>query len=61
VKSVDSSLYLPDWLARRAALHPERPAVIAGGVAHSFAALDAWASAIAADLVARGAACTAAA
>lgn len=45
---------LPDWLARRAALHPERPALIAPGGLWSFAELHAWASRIAAGLGASG-------
>ncbi|WP_129671416.1 o-succinylbenzoate--CoA ligase [Candidatus Chloroploca sp. Khr17] len=32
-------MHLPDWLARRAALHPERPALICAGQTWSFAAL----------------------
>ena len=46
---------LPDWLARRAALHPDRPALIADGGAISFAALSAWADGLAAQLAAAGA------
>ncbi|PDV98176.1 o-succinylbenzoate--CoA ligase [Candidatus Chloroploca asiatica] len=32
-------MHLPDWLARRAALHPERPALICAGQTWSFASL----------------------
>ena len=49
-------MHLPDWLARRAALHPARPALIAAGAAWGFAALAAWASAASARLLALGAA-----
>lgn len=45
---------LPDWLARRAALHPERPALIAPDGRWSFAELHVWASRIAAGLGAGG-------
>ena len=45
---------IPDWLARRAALHPERPALIAPGERWSFAELHAWASRIAAGLSVSG-------
>ncbi|NTU85706.1 MAG: hypothetical protein HGA45_41320, partial [Chloroflexales bacterium] len=38
---------LPDWLARRAALHPGRPALIAEGRAYSFGELSAWADEVA--------------
>ncbi len=47
-------LVLPDWLARRAALHPERPALIAGARAWSFAALSAWADQVAHALAGLG-------
>lgn len=43
---------IPDWLARRAALHPERPALIAAGVTWSFAELHNYASTIAQELLA---------
>jgi O-succinylbenzoic acid--CoA ligase len=48
-------MLLPDWLARRAALHPERPALLADGRATTFAALSAWADSLAALLAAAGA------
>ncbi len=41
---------LPDWLARRAASHPERPALITGAQRVSFAQLDVLADAAAAHL-----------
>ena len=47
-------MQLPDWLARRAALHPARPAIIAGNETYSFAALHAWADQLAAQLAALG-------
>ncbi len=47
-------MQLPDWLARRAALHPARPAIIAGDETYSFAALHAWADQLAAQLAALG-------
>jgi O-succinylbenzoic acid--CoA ligase len=47
-------MLLPDWLARRAALHPGRPALLVADAAWSFAELDAWASAVAARLAALG-------
>ena len=47
-------MQLPDWLARRAALHPARPASIAGDETYSFAALHAWADQLAAQLAALG-------
>ena len=40
-------LYLPDWLARRATLHPERPALITPDRTYSFGELNAWADAVA--------------
>ncbi|HMQ33687.1 MAG TPA: AMP-binding protein, partial [Chloroflexaceae bacterium] len=45
---------IPDWLARRAALHPQRPALIAEGGRWSFAELHAWAAAAAARLAGLG-------
>ncbi|KAB8141646.1 o-succinylbenzoate--CoA ligase [Chloroflexia bacterium SDU3-3] len=45
---------LPDWLARRASIAPEAPALIAGETRWSFAALDAQASAAARRLAALG-------
>jgi O-succinylbenzoic acid--CoA ligase len=48
-------MLLPDWLARRAALHPERPALLADGRGVSFAELSAWADGLAALLAAAGA------
>ncbi len=45
---------IPDWLARRAALPPERPALIAAGGRWSFAELHAWAAATAARLAGLG-------
>jgi len=47
-------MILPDWLARRAALHPARPAIIAGDETYSFAALHAWADQLTAQLAALG-------
>ena len=47
-------LYLPDWLARRATLHPERPALITPGRTYSFGELNAWADAVAHQLRALG-------
>jgi o-succinylbenzoate---CoA ligase len=44
------SLAIPDWLARRAALHPTRPAIISAAGTCSFAELDARAAALAARL-----------
>ena len=46
--------FLPDWLARRAALHPERPALIVAGRTYSFGELSAWADAVARQLAALG-------
>jgi O-succinylbenzoic acid--CoA ligase len=48
-------MQLPDWLARRAATHPSRPAIIAGDHTWSFAELHARASALAAHLAGLGA------
>jgi len=50
------SHFLPDWLQRRATLHPGRPALLAGGHSFSFSALDAAASALAERLRELGAA-----
>ncbi|MDQ2999488.1 MAG: o-succinylbenzoate--CoA ligase, partial [Chloroflexota bacterium] len=47
---------LPNWLAHRAAVLPDQPALLADGARWTFAALDRWASAIARGLLARGAA-----
>jgi o-succinylbenzoate---CoA ligase len=53
------SSYLPDWLARRADLHPDGLALLAGETRWSFAALDGQATAMAQTLrdagIARGA------
>jgi len=46
--------HLPDWLARRALLHPDRPALIGSFATWSFAELDARASALAMGLRALG-------
>ncbi len=40
-------MYLPDWLARRAALHPDRLALIGADAQYTFAELDRWAGAVA--------------
>ncbi|RRR65563.1 MAG: o-succinylbenzoate--CoA ligase [Candidatus Viridilinea halotolerans] len=45
---------LPDWLARRAALHPQRPALLTAHGTWSFSALDAWAWVVAQRLMALG-------
>src|SRR5437868_7507838 len=47
---------LPNWLAHRAAVLPEQPALLASGERWTFAALDRWASHMARALLARGAA-----
>jgi O-succinylbenzoic acid--CoA ligase len=53
-----AAIQLPDWLARRAADHPDRPAIIAGCGAGarrwSFAELDAAATTLAEQLVGAG-------
>ncbi len=46
--------HLPDWLARRALLHPDRPALISTFATWSFAELDARATALAMRLRALG-------
>ncbi|MGQ9926402.1 MAG: o-succinylbenzoate--CoA ligase [Chloroflexaceae bacterium] len=45
---------IPDWLARRAALHPHRPALITPGGTWTFAALDGWATRLATRLASLG-------
>ena len=45
---------LPNWLAHRAAVLPEQPALFADGASWTFAALDRWASAMAQALLACG-------
>jgi O-succinylbenzoic acid--CoA ligase len=45
---------LPDWLAQRAAISPDRLALIADGTHWSFGALDRWAQSLAAALAERG-------
>ncbi len=47
---------LPNWLAHRAAVLPDQPALLADGARWTFAALDRWASAMARSLLVRGAA-----
>src|SRR6476620_2651118 len=47
---------LPNWLAHRAAVLPDQPALLADGARWTFAALDRWASAMARGLLVRGAA-----
>jgi o-succinylbenzoate---CoA ligase len=47
-------MIIPDWLARRAATHPNRMALFAPGIAWSFAELNQHADDLAARLVARG-------
>jgi len=51
---IDIRFFERDWLRIRAALTPDRAAVIAGGQPISFAALDARADAVAGGLVAHG-------
>ncbi len=46
--------HLPDWLARRAQTHPNHPALIAPDGEWTFTALDAWATALAAQCTVRG-------
>ena len=46
---------LPNWLAHRAAVLPNQPALLADGACWTFAALDRWASTMARGLLARGA------
>lgn len=46
---------IPDWLARRVALHPHRPALITPDGTWTFAGLDAWATHAAARLADLGA------
>lgn len=41
---------IPDWLARQAALHPQRPALISAETRYTFAELDWWTGAVAARL-----------
>jgi o-succinylbenzoate---CoA ligase len=43
-------MHIPDWLHRRAALHPQRPALLAADTRWDFAELDGQASAMAAVL-----------
>lgn len=43
-------MLIPDWLARRAALHPHRPALIYAGTTYTFVELDRWAGAVASHL-----------
>jgi o-succinylbenzoate---CoA ligase len=45
---------LPNWLAHRAAVLPDQPALLADGARWTFAALDRWAGALARNLLARG-------
>jgi O-succinylbenzoic acid--CoA ligase len=45
----------PNWLAHRASVMPDRPALLAAGARWSFAELDGWASRLARALIARGA------
>ena len=47
---------LPNWLSHRAAVLPDRPALVADGRSWSFAELDALATGMARGLIARGAA-----
>ena len=47
-------MIIPDWLSRRAAIHPDRMALFAPDVAWSFAELSQHADDLAARLVARG-------
>src|SRR5215207_9064611 len=45
---------LPNWLAHRAAVLPNQPALLADGARWTFAELDRWASAMACGLLSRG-------
>jgi O-succinylbenzoic acid--CoA ligase len=45
---------LPNWLAHRAAVLPDQPALLADGKRWTFAAFDRWASTVARALLARG-------
>jgi O-succinylbenzoic acid--CoA ligase len=51
---MNDSPSLPNWLAHRAAVLPEQPALLAAGKRWTFATLDRWASAMARALLARG-------
>src|SRR5690349_18971475 len=51
---INSSQSLPNWLAHRAAVLPNHPALLAAGARWTFAELDRWASALAQGLLAQG-------
>ncbi len=54
VVTTDSTMLMPDWLARRAAISPSHPALLVGRACWSFAELDHWATEMAHRLAATG-------